>query len=82
MLQQRIYLSNSHRNYTVSSPPVQFVVNGVRGIRLSDALLNRMHDLEDGESTVLSNSGQKVTYRLEVRRRSLHPLASSPLTST
>ena len=64
---QRQYQANIQRNHIRNIPPVEYFVNGRRGIKLTDALSHNFRGLAQAEDRLLEGFGVKVTYRLEVR---------------
>ncbi len=63
---QRRYLARTTHLSQPLLPPIEFHINGQRGVRLSDALAGNMDGLDDPETAILGAVGTKVTYRLEV----------------
>lgn len=66
---QRQYSANIQRNHIRTIPAVEFIANGVKGIRLADVRSRAIVGLRGADDRPLEGFGTKVTYRIEVSTR-------------
>jgi hypothetical protein len=68
LIPQREYTAHAHdAMFIASQSPIEFWVDGRKGIRITDAFNDNFQYLQDASATPLENVKLKVSVRIEVR---------------
>ena len=69
--------SSSVDRHFADSAPIEFWVDGRKGVRLLDAQTDNLLGLADADVEVMNALGVKVTYKIEVNTHWISPLSVS-----